>query len=80
MSDVQNKKIIIQNAKQAARRDGYDQIVTACPDGTFSIHRDYPGVMIGQGEQIVGRVSISWASGGKFQVNYKSRTTQGATK
>lgn len=76
MLDVQDKRKIVQNAKQAARRDGYGQIVTACPDGTFSIYRDYPGVVIGQGEQIVGRVSISWAPGGIFQANYRKERVQ----
>lgn len=66
-----SKREIIQNAKRAAMRDGYDQIVTACPDGTFSIYRDYPGVAIGQGEQIIGRVLTSWALG-IFHVNYRA--------
>jgi len=65
-----SKEKIIQNAKRAARRDGYDQIVIACPDGTFSFCRDYPDVAIGQGEQIVGRVLTSWELG-MFRVNYR---------
>lgn len=78
MLDVQNRRKIVQNAKRAARRDGYGQIITACPNGTFSIYRDYPGVVIGQGERIVGRVSISWALG-ILQVNYREERTQCAS-
>lgn len=66
MLDVQDKKKVIQNAKRAAKRDGYNQYVFACDDGTFSFCREADGkptVPLFQGEHIIGRVLTSWAEG-----------------
>lgn len=69
MLDLQGKKKIIQNAKQAAIRDGYNQYVFACGDGTFSFCREADGkptVSLFQSKHIIGRVLTSW-EGGIFQ-------------
>ena len=66
MLDIQDKRKIIQNAKKAAKRDGYNQVVYSCDDGTFSFCREASGkptVPLFQGERIVGRILALWVDG-----------------
>lgn len=66
MLDIQDKRKIIQNAKKAAKRDGYNQVVYSCDDGTFSFCREAAGkptVSLFKGEHIIGRVLALWENG-----------------
>lgn len=66
MLNSQSRRKVIQNAKRAAKRDGYHQVVYACDDGSFSFCREANGEPICPlfpGERIIGRVLTSWSRG-----------------
>lgn len=66
-----NKELLqaIRNAKGAAKRDGYDQILYLANDDTYTIHRLYSGVkqFLWDMKEIVGFAVYSYAT---EQANY----------
>lgn len=60
-SDASDFPSVKNNAIKAAKRDGYDQIVTLDDDGFYTIHRDYPNNKFDG--KIVGRTKTSWDRG-----------------
>ena len=61
MEDITLKKII-KNAINAAKRDGYNQIIYEDDTG-YAFSRDYPNNWMYQQENVVGKVTVSWQYG-----------------
>lgn len=53
-------KQIINNAKKAAKRDGYDQIVFAEKDGSYTFTRLYTDLKLYNVESVVAIVKINY--------------------
>lgn len=59
---------VVKNAIEAAKRDGYSQVVYKDEDG-YSFSRDYPENQMYRPENVLGRVEFRWKNG-FFTVEY----------
>ena len=57
-------KNIIKNAKSAALRDGYDQVIYKETDGTYAFKRLFEGcIQPWENVEVVGRIKKYWDKG-----------------
>lgn len=60
---VYDLDFVIQNARRIAKRDGRDQTIVACPDGSYCFCREAygrPTVPVLDDEEIIGHVVAIW--------------------
>jgi hypothetical protein len=75
MTIVSSLSQITKNAIVAAKRDGYNQVVMACADGTYSFVREANGkpvTSVFKNERAIGRVVVFWERG-HIQAKFVSR-------
>lgn len=56
-------KETIKNAKRAAQKDGYDQVIIKEHDGTYSFTRRYKGCCPEWFGEVIGRIKSYWDKG-----------------
>ena len=64
---------IIENARKAALRDGYNQIIIKGTDGAYSFSRNYNGACPAWYGKILGEVHFSYATGQTMYVSAAER-------
>lgn len=57
------EKEITKNAIEAAKRDGYNQVVYKDENNTYAFSRDYPANTMYKKEDVIGHVYTGWTSG-----------------
>lgn len=78
MVTKQSKELLqaIRNAKSAAKRDGYDQILYLADDNTYTIHRLYSGVKtyLWDIKEIIGFVEYTFSNETANYYSLRNRT------